>query len=212
MHYFVYRTVCLINGKEYIGCHKTEDIDDGYLGSGKYLKRAIEKYGRESFRREVIQYCDTEEEMFSLERELVNEDYISETNTYNLRVGGSGGGGFSVEQQRENARKSNIAQRKMSERDPNWDSDRRKKISEAVKERWEKSPWVLKPHVVGEYKHNDEVRKKISEKRKGKCTGDDNPTKRLRWIHSLEEKRSTKIHKEAPLPDGWVEGAKFKFN
>ena len=33
------------NGKIYIGVHKTEDMNDGYMGSGKVLKRAIEKYG-----------------------------------------------------------------------------------------------------------------------------------------------------------------------
>ena len=32
-----------------------------------------------------------------------------------------------------------------------------------------------------------------------------------RWIHSLSEKRSTRIYKTDPLPEGWTEGRKMKF-
>jgi hypothetical protein len=41
----VYRTTNLVNGKFYIGVHKTDDPNDGYLGSGKLIGRAFQKYG-----------------------------------------------------------------------------------------------------------------------------------------------------------------------
>lgn len=46
--YFIYETTNLKNGKKYIGKHYGE-LNDSYLGSGTLLKKAIEKYGKESF-------------------------------------------------------------------------------------------------------------------------------------------------------------------
>lgn len=87
MFYTVYKTTNLLNGKIYIGSHKTKDLDDNYLGSGKYLKRAIKKYGLQNFRKEILYVFESSEEMFSKERELV----VIGPETYNLKEGGSGG-------------------------------------------------------------------------------------------------------------------------
>jgi hypothetical protein len=87
MYYTVYRTTNKVNGKTYIGKHKTTDPYDDYLGSGKLLKRAIEKYGIQNFSKEVLFIFDNETDMNSKEKELVT---ISE-DTYNLIEGGQGG-------------------------------------------------------------------------------------------------------------------------
>ena len=87
-YYIVYETKNKINGKKYIGCHMTHNIDDGYMGSGKYFKRAFKKYGIENFERKIIQFCESEKDMLDLESKLVTEDIITSMNYYNISLGG----------------------------------------------------------------------------------------------------------------------------
>lgn len=89
MKYTIYKTTNLINGKIYIGKHKTLDPNDAYLGSGSAIKLAIKKYGRKNFMKEVLFIFDNEEEMNAKEKELVTLDFIKENN-YNETTGGRG--------------------------------------------------------------------------------------------------------------------------
>ena len=61
MYYLIYRTTNLLNGKYYVGAHRTTKKNDDYLGSGVALKRAIKKYGRENFSKEIVEECETED-------------------------------------------------------------------------------------------------------------------------------------------------------
>ena len=90
MHYLIYKITNQLNGKIYIGAHKTPNTDDGYMGSGKYLRRAQEKHGIENFTKEILASFETLEEMYAKEAEIVNEDFLVEENTYNIRIGGKG--------------------------------------------------------------------------------------------------------------------------
>ena len=67
--------------------HKTEDLNDGYMGSGKYIKRAIKKHGVENFTKEILHVFDNEKDMKDKEKELVILDEMS----YNIKLGGKGG-------------------------------------------------------------------------------------------------------------------------
>ena len=93
MFFILYETTNTINGKKYRGVHKTKNLDDGYLGSGKLLLRAIEKYGEENFERKFLTSFVNEDEMYYTEKEYVNEDWIQSENTYNIMLGGKGGWG-----------------------------------------------------------------------------------------------------------------------
>ena len=91
MYHFLYKTTNIINGKNYIGAHSTDNLNDGYLGSGKQIKDAIKKYGKDNFRIEILEHFDTREAAFAREAEVVTEEVVRDANTYNMMTGGLGG-------------------------------------------------------------------------------------------------------------------------
>jgi len=86
----VYRTTNLLDGRFYIGYHKTKTPDDSYLGSGLLLKRAVAKHGRENFRKEVLAIFDNARDAFVKERELLANCW-GQSGCYNIHEGGCGG-------------------------------------------------------------------------------------------------------------------------
>lgn len=91
---FIYITTNKLNGKSYIG-KKTFDkkcLWKEYLGSGINIKRAIKKYGKESFDRRIIAYAFSDEELNNLEKYYITKFKATEDgNFYNIAGGGDGG-------------------------------------------------------------------------------------------------------------------------
>lgn len=189
-YYFIYETQCLVNHMTYIGCHATDNLDDGYLGSGKHLKRAIKKYGKENFNRTIIKIFDNPIEMFLLETALVTEEYVRNPNTYNLVVGGYGG--FKVQNIEEWKSKLKDSSSKRINKQPalglRHTDEAKQKISIANKGRtaWNKGlpgTWIGKTHT-------QESKDKISKNRTGLTAGENNPmfgksaVKGRKWYHN----------------------------
>ena len=71
MNYYIYETENLINGKKYIGkrCTDRSVFNDYYLGSGINLNKAIEKYGKENFRKQILEICSSKKELSEKEKQ-----------------------------------------------------------------------------------------------------------------------------------------------
>lgn len=94
MFFIIYKTTNKINGKIYVGQHKTKNINDGYIGSGLILNNARQKYGEENFKREILEFCTrdnlNEREIYWIEKLCARNPHIG----YNIKKGGSGGDVF----------------------------------------------------------------------------------------------------------------------
>lgn len=93
MYGYIYKTVNLVNGKFYIGKHKYHkpQIDPSYLGSGIKLKSAIQKYGIQHFQTELLEVCNTAEEMNQREIWWIQQtDACNPDIGYNMSQGGDG--------------------------------------------------------------------------------------------------------------------------
>lgn len=89
----IYKTTNLVNGKFYIG--KDKGNNNWYLGSGKLLLYAIKKYGKENFKKEILESCSDVDHM--REREIYWIEFYNATNkdiAYNIQQGGDGGDNY----------------------------------------------------------------------------------------------------------------------
>ncbi len=91
MYYTIYKTTNIINGKYYIGAHKTTNLSDTYFGSGNAIKNAIVKYGKENFHKEIIDLCESETKMYIREKEIITQKIVNDPKSYNMTIGGIGG-------------------------------------------------------------------------------------------------------------------------
>lgn len=135
---YVYKITNNLNGKIYIGKHSTDNLEDGYMGSGVALKLAIKKYGESSFTKNIICYCETEEELNEKEIYYISE-YMSNITSvgYNLTCGGDGALG----RLHSDETKNKISESKKGQQ--NWlgkhhSEETKNKISESKKG---KTPW-----------------------------------------------------------------------
>lgn len=214
MKYTIYKITNKINSKIYIGKHQTKDLNDGYMGSGKMLRRAQRKYGIENFIKEILHVFDTEEEMNSKERELVTYDFCLREDTYNICVGGKGGFSYinsvirsdpnsDMEKRRtDNIRSYNI---KNGIKPPlvEWTQERRNRVGQTTRE------LIAKGAKRNYFKENNPlndpvIRAKHKEAVKANSKGSKNSQYGSMWI--TDGITNKKIKSVDIIPDGWYKG------
>lgn len=213
--YTSYKTTNKINGKIYVGCHKTRNLDDGYIGSGTILKRAIEKYGIENFDKEILFVFDTPEEMFAKEAEIVDKIFIELDTNYNLLEGGCGGFdyvnssgknlyGKNGENGKRNLKHGNVLKEYLISigKWEEWKTAFREGMKNKIQRdgHW----WIGK-------KHTEETKKKIGAALSKCQTGKGNSQYGTCWVYSTlgENKKIRKEDLESYLSMGWLKGRKM---
>lgn len=133
----IYKTTNLINNKIYVG--KDSYNNPSYLGGGKLIKRSIKKYGRNKFRKEILETCNSEEELNKSEIYWIQK--LNSTNPnigYNLDTGGTGG---------RHSEETRILMSKLAlKRDRSFyeNKERNKKISEVRKGKKHSKETIIK--------------------------------------------------------------------
>ena len=87
-YHIFYKTVNRKSGRYYYGIHSTDDLCDGYLGSGDELENDIDELGREWFDRKIIKYCSSRQEAKELEKKYVGQKEVDNPMCYNKKLGG----------------------------------------------------------------------------------------------------------------------------
>lgn len=89
---YVYITTNLINNKKYIGLKTSDVFVPNYFGSGKIIKKAINKYGKDNFSVEILEECNSIQELKEAERKWIRfYDAQHSNDFYNIAEGGQWG-------------------------------------------------------------------------------------------------------------------------
>jgi hypothetical protein len=211
MHYYLYEIKNTVNGKIYVGVHKTKSLDDGYMGSGKVVSNAIRKYGIEHFTKTILETFDNPADMFAREKEVVNDEFLARADVYNLRRGGTGG--FDYINKTGIAHKQAFTKEDVvkavavcRERFSSEDYSRRNKASHQVSKET-KLQWNAAGRKATLAESAKEKRKETF-RRNQHQQGENNSQAGTMWI--TNGLISKKIKRVDCIPDGWNKGRVIK--
>ena len=205
-YHYVYIITNKINHKFYIGKHSTDDLDDGYMGSGIAINKAIQKYGIENFSKRILCFCDSAEDAYKVEEFLVTDNLIKRDDCYNMKVGGVGGPTLNGIKNGMYGKTHTLETRKkMSEAHigkPSWNKG--KHFSEETKEKISNANKGKESSFKGKH-FSEETKIKMSEAHKGKESGfKGKMTPKYKWLTPSGEIKImciSKVHRWHPY---WV--------
>ena len=209
--YYLYQVTNTLNGKIYVGVHKTKDINDGYMGSGKVINRAIEKYGIENFTKVILEQFEDPAAMYAREKEVVTDEFLLREDTYNLRRGGFGGFDY-INKVGENVYGNN-GKPGFGGENLSYGGNRIRSSEENLRMSIIKKRQYDTGLVISSFKTNNPMRSnegraahKAALAKIGHSQGIKNSQFGSRWI--TNEVTNKKIKKDDPVPNGWRAGRK----
>jgi hypothetical protein len=202
-YHFIYKTTNLLSGKYYIGMHSTDNLEDGYMGSGKRLRYSIRKYGVENHKKEILECFETRELLIEAEKVAITPEMLVDENCMNLMGGGKGG--FISDEHYINLKKLASEYQKEKWLNAEFVSDFKEKSIIALKQRHKLGKQPI-PNWLGK-KHSDETRIKMSIIKKGTNLGKENSQYGTCWITKDGDNKKIKIQDiDTYLKNGWVRG------
>ena len=214
-YHYIYKTTNVLTNKFYVGMHSTDDLEDGYIGSGKRLWYSIRKYGKENHKCEILEILSSREELKNREAEIVNEELLSDSMCMNLKYGGEGGFLLTKEQFIKRNSKCGLKNAEKIRNDPEHFqkfSESRKKTNKRVlpEQNRRLNPERNKRIHFGK-KRTDETKQKMSDSKIGNQNGMFGKV----WIFNLNLRVSKIVDKNELdffLADGWQKGRKLNFD
>jgi hypothetical protein len=205
-YHMLYKTTCTVTGNFYIGVHSAKNLEDEYLGSGLRLLKSISKHGKENHRREILELFETRQAMYKREREIVNEEMLSNTRCMNLNRGGEGG--WSTESQLKNNRASLLRQKWLAKNNPDWKKQRSEKISISNSEQFKNGERSFIPNWSDktlDQNHRSSIGKANSVSQRG----EKNSQYGKIWVtNEKESKLVDKAELDSLIQQGWRKGRK----
>lgn len=207
-YHYIYKTTCIITNRFYIGMHSTDNLEDGYIGSGKRLWHSINKHGKDNHIKEILEFLPDRESLKAREREIVNQEMLNEELCMNLKLGGEGGNtsidGTPIGGDKFKA--ANVYWNLPENREKN-----RLRASETLKKLWLTPEYRNKKlSAINPFSgktHSEASKQKMREKASER-KGNKNSQFGTCWI--TNEIESKKILKGDSIPEGWRLGRKIK--
>ena len=207
--HYIYKTTCLISNRYYIGLHSTNNLDDGYMGSGKRLRYSIRKHGTENHIKEILEILPTREELVLREIEIVTKELVDDKSCMNLVLGG---GGFMLDDYHfECSKNGNKKLNELLQNDSEFRFNWLLKMKTGVQKAMDNGKMTkIQDNFswVG-LKKTEKSKKKTSETMKGTGTGETNTQYGTCWI--TKDGTNKKIKKEdleTYLNESWLKGRK----
>lgn len=215
-YFIIYKITCNVTNNFYIGMHSTDNLNDGYLGSGNLIKESVKLYGRKNHSFEILEFCDSIEELKQREKIIIDETLLQNPLCLNIALGGTGGW-YNEEHKQKNLKAFSEGGNKALQekfKDPKF----YKSFSDKMKKNWENVEYrekALKGLDWTGRAHSDETKQKMSKSSKGKNIGEKNSQFGTCWVYNEQLKECKKIKKEelnSYIEKNWNKGRKMKFD
>jgi len=217
-YHYIYKTTCKVTGRYYIGMHSTDDLNDGYVGSGKQLWYSINKHGLDNHVCVILEFLPDRDTLRKREAALVCEDQLVDPMCMNLKLGGEGG--WDHVQQHDNhktwCRKGYDNSQPVSHHHSKMSTDvkyKKKVTDKIVATKMERYGHAGRLDAKFQ-PHTDESKRIIGDKNAIHQVGSGNSQFGTCWIYHVAEQRCMKIPKENVViwqQQGWLIGRKMKF-